>query len=185
MKWYWRNPDAAMAGMNELTFEEIGAYNLLIDLLYARDGIVPDDDVTVARMLGNRSVRAWRRLKNRLMALGKIRVENGLLDANGVRSTRLLAQVRSKSARSAAQVRWKNYEKSKENNEAAMLSRNASINISSKEEDSWAVNSGDNSEPGDQGKAGDEEFGAVHSKPKTGLECTSELAALVRAKAWR
>jgi uncharacterized protein YdaU (DUF1376 family) len=154
MKFYMRNPDAAIAGMNELTFEQIGFYNLLIDLLYARDGVVPDDGAAVAHMLGNRDLRAYRRLKAELIQAGKIRVDNsGMLDANGVRSVRLLAEVRSKSARSAAQVRWSNYQKAKENNDPLMLSRNASISTSIKEEDSSRGENGDKSETEKQEKA--------------------------------
>ena len=178
MKFYMRNPDAAIAGMNELTFEQIGFYNLLIDLLYARDGVVPDNDAAVAHMLGNRDLRAYRRLKAELIQAGKIRVDNsGMLDANGVRSVRLLAEVRSKSARSAAQVRWSNYQKAKENNDPLMLSRNASISTSIKEEDSSRGENGDKSEA-------EQPEQAEQAKPpsKPGLAITDELRTNIQRK---
>jgi uncharacterized protein YdaU (DUF1376 family) len=83
MKWYKRDPDAALAGMAELTFEERGAYNSLIDLLYSRDGDVPDDDAFCARVFHCRP-QVWRRLKLALMAMGKVRDLNGKLTANRV-----------------------------------------------------------------------------------------------------
>src|SRR5215469_15857876 len=111
MKFYRRDPHLALEGMAELTLEQIGAYNLIIDLLYARDGIVFDDDAKIAHML-HRDVRTWRRLKHELMAAGKMRVTlDGRLTANGVDRTRLQAEVRSTSAKHQANVRWENYRK--------------------------------------------------------------------------
>jgi uncharacterized protein YdaU (DUF1376 family) len=71
MQWYKRDCDAALVGMAELTLEECGAYNRLLDLLYSRNGNVPDDDVMVATMM-RVDVRTWRRLKARLIAHGKV-----------------------------------------------------------------------------------------------------------------
>ena len=62
MKWYKRDPNAALAGMAGLTLEECGAYNLVIDAYYARDGHLPDDDYLVSRIL-HCDPRCWRRLK--------------------------------------------------------------------------------------------------------------------------
>ena len=36
LKWYKRDPDAALSGMFELTLEERGAYNTILDLIYSR-----------------------------------------------------------------------------------------------------------------------------------------------------
>ena len=51
MKFYYHRPDAAIAGMAELSLEQRGAYYSILDVLYSRDGIVPDDDRLVARMI--------------------------------------------------------------------------------------------------------------------------------------
>ena len=84
MKWYKRDPDAALAGMAELSFEECGAYNRLLDLLYSRDSNVPDDDAFCA-MVFHCNPRTWRALKARLMVKGKIRITpEGRLTANRV-----------------------------------------------------------------------------------------------------
>ena len=51
MKWYKRDPDAFFAATRTLTLEERGAYNDLLDLLYARDGEIPDKDHFMSRNL--------------------------------------------------------------------------------------------------------------------------------------
>ena len=38
VKWYKRDPNAALTGMASLTLEERGAYNTILDLIYAHDG---------------------------------------------------------------------------------------------------------------------------------------------------
>src|SRR5215472_4362552 len=120
MKFYTRFPTNALEGMSELTLEQVGAYNLLIDLLYARDGIVRDDDATVARLL-HRDPRQWRRLKDELIAMGKVRVSNeGLLTANGVEAGLLRAEVRSEVARRSVTQRWDRFRLAKKNNDPSI-----------------------------------------------------------------
>jgi len=86
MKWYKRDPDAAMCGMLGLTMEERGAYNTILDLLYSRDGDVPNDDVFLARAQQCRP-QMWRRVRDSLIAKGKIRItDDGKLDANRVQT---------------------------------------------------------------------------------------------------
>ena len=83
MKWYKRDPDAALAGMVELTLEERGAYNTVIDLLYSRDGNLPADDCFFARACNCRP-HTWRRLRDNLLAKGKLHMIDGKLTANRV-----------------------------------------------------------------------------------------------------
>jgi uncharacterized protein YdaU (DUF1376 family) len=78
IKWYKRDPDAALSGMMGLSLEERGAYNTVLDLIYTRDGNLPDDERFVAGWLGV-DVRVWRRIKNRLIDLGKLYVAEGML----------------------------------------------------------------------------------------------------------
>lgn len=78
MKWYKRDPKAALGGMMVLTLEERGAYNTIIDLIYDEDGQLPDDERTLCRWLGC-DVRVWRRIRARLIALNKISIEDGLI----------------------------------------------------------------------------------------------------------
>lgn len=78
IKWYKRDPDAALNGMMELNLEERGAYNTVLDLIYTRDGNLADDDRFIAGWL-RVDVRVWKRIKNRLIDLGKLRAEEGML----------------------------------------------------------------------------------------------------------
>jgi uncharacterized protein YdaU (DUF1376 family) len=78
LKWYKRDPVAALEGMVELSFEERGAYNTILDLMYAREGDLADDAITIAR-LSHSDVRIWKRLRKKLIAKGKLFVHNGKL----------------------------------------------------------------------------------------------------------
>jgi len=167
MKFYRHDPDAFLAGTAELNFEQRGAYISLIDLLYSRDGIVPNDDGIVARMLQT-DPRIWRRLKTELMAAAKVRITNdGRLTANRVDQERLHAEVRSTSARHSVNVRWENYRNAKTINGEAIQARNTPITKIDKKESSCPVNSGDNSD---------------NSEP--GSQTTASLKAAMRAKGW-
>lgn len=64
--WYKRDPEAALDGMRELTLEERGAYNTVLDLIYMRKNRLPDDERFIAGWLGV-DVRVWRRLRARLV----------------------------------------------------------------------------------------------------------------------
>jgi uncharacterized protein YdaU (DUF1376 family) len=76
LRWYKRDPVAALEGMSNLTLEERGAYNTVLDLIYARDGKVDDDDRFIAGWL-RCDVRVWRRIKSKLLELKKIYVVDG------------------------------------------------------------------------------------------------------------
>jgi uncharacterized protein YdaU (DUF1376 family) len=93
MKWYKRDPDAALSGMAELTFEECGAYNRLLDLLYSRDGKVADDDNFCARIF-HCNPRTWRKLKQALISKRKVRSLEGRLTANRVEFELNAARIR-------------------------------------------------------------------------------------------
>lgn len=124
MKFYKRDPDRALAGMAELNFKQRGAYNSLIDLLYSRDGNVPDDDTRVARMLSCHW-REWATLKKQLMALGKVWTEEGKLRARRVQDTlKEAASFSQKQSRNASQ-RWHKPEKVNKNNDPRMPRGNA------------------------------------------------------------
>jgi len=95
MKWYKHDPDAFLCGTAELTLEEVGAYSLVLDLIYSRDGNVPDDEKFICRNL-RCDPRTWRRLRARLIEVGKIQSSGGLL-----------VNLRAKSEISSAQDRIK------------------------------------------------------------------------------
>lgn len=120
MRWYKRDPDAALNGMAELSLAERGAYNSIIDLLYARDGNVPDDDVMVARMI-RCHWREWRTIKASLIAKGKVHITaDGKLTANRVAETIKEASEHSHKQGKTAARRWQDRKNTSENNKAAM-----------------------------------------------------------------
>ena len=76
IRWYKRDPNAALEGMAVLTLEERGAYNTILDLIYSHDGKVDDDDRFIAGWL-RVDVRVWRRIRGRLLDLGKLYLHAG------------------------------------------------------------------------------------------------------------
>jgi uncharacterized protein YdaU (DUF1376 family) len=189
MKFYPRDPDAFFAGVSGMTFEQIGIYTLIIDLLYSRDGLVPDDDAAMIATL-HADPRVWRRVKAELIALGKIRTTtDGMLDANGVANRRLLAEVRSTSARHAVNVRWTNYRKAKEINTAAIQGRNTSKSKSIYSSTNVEAQCADNAAKGWPEAASDNRNTVPKPKPETATPPrpstgTAELKATLRAKGW-
>jgi len=111
--------------MNELTLKQRGAYNSILDLLYSRDGDVPDDDVRVARMICC-NWREWKAVKAELIALGKIWLEGGKIRAKRVKETLREASDFSQEQRKKASERWQKSEKPNENNGPVMPQENAS-----------------------------------------------------------
>jgi uncharacterized protein YdaU (DUF1376 family) len=195
MKFYKRDPDAALAGMNELTLEERGAYNTLLDWLYSRDNLVPDNDATIARVLGCQK-RRWLRIKASLIAKCKIRIEAGMLNANRVTETIKTANELSFNQKTRASKRWFDFKKANGNNEGLMQ---AGIAINRQKDNSKSekrararARAVDNSqgvaEPGASEEAEDRPFGEVESfgsaEPSKPI-ASGLLEAVVRAKGWR
>jgi uncharacterized protein YdaU (DUF1376 family) len=180
MKFYPRDPDAFFGGTAGMTLEQIGAYTLIIDRLYALDGVMPDDDAEMAHAL-HLDPRLWHRIKNELMAKGKIRVTtDGMLEANGVRSRLLVANMRSTSAKHAADVRWRNYRKTKENNDPLMRPGNASKSISIYSE----ISSEPEKAKSPKAAEVDNEFDRIFSatpKRSQQIPVSSQLAAKIKA----
>lgn len=78
MIWYKRFVENALVGMKALTLEERGAYNTVLDLIYLHGGTLNDDNKFITGWLGV-DVRIWKRIKVRLLALGKLRLDGGKL----------------------------------------------------------------------------------------------------------
>jgi uncharacterized protein YdaU (DUF1376 family) len=96
LKWYKRDPHRAVVGMTGLTLEEVGAYNLLLDWMYIRDGKLNDDNKTICGYLHTKPQR-WRRLRSSLIAKKKIYVLGGFL--HNERADRELTAVAKKARR--------------------------------------------------------------------------------------
>lgn len=105
LRWYKRDPDAALGGMMALTLEERGAYGTVLDLIYSHADQLPDDDRFIAGWC-NCDVRVWRRLKERLVSLGKLTLEGGCI--RNIRATSGVDEALSRveQASDAADVRW-------------------------------------------------------------------------------
>jgi uncharacterized protein YdaU (DUF1376 family) len=139
VNWYKRDPDRALNGMAELSLVERGAYNSLLDLLYSRNGNVPDDDVLVARMI-RCHWREWKAVKKRLIAKGKIWVTaDGLMGAKRVQDCLTEAASFSQEQSKRAAKGWQKRKKFNVINHpsmplAAMPPRNASTTTTTEEE---------------------------------------------------
>lgn len=103
IKWYKRDPEAALRGMHTLSLELRGAYNTILDLIYSRDGQLPDDDRFIAGFLGV-DVRVWKRLKTALIDAGKLYVEAGMLRNETADVVVATALARVVSAQNAGKV---------------------------------------------------------------------------------
>ena len=73
LPYYKRYPRDFLEGTIGLSFEEKGAYAIVLDLIYMRDGGLPDDGRYIAGQLGC-SVRMWSKIKTALIEKGKISV---------------------------------------------------------------------------------------------------------------
>jgi uncharacterized protein YdaU (DUF1376 family) len=78
IKWYKRDPNAALTGMMVLTLEERGAYNTILDLIYTHGGRVLNDDRFLSGWM-RCDLRVWRRIKSRLLDLNKLYVDGEFL----------------------------------------------------------------------------------------------------------
>lgn len=78
LTWHKREHAAALEETAKMTLEESGAYFKIIDLIYSHDGRLADESGFICRWL-NCDARVWKRLKARLIQLGKLFVRDGEL----------------------------------------------------------------------------------------------------------
>lgn len=77
--WYPRYPQDFLMGTMGMSLELRGAYSILLDMMYDRQGPIPDEARYIAGML-NISVRKWTSIRADLIETGKIFVdENGFI----------------------------------------------------------------------------------------------------------
>lgn len=107
IRWYKRDPDAALQGMADLSLEERGAYNTILDLIYSREGNLKDDDYSIAGHL-RCDVRVWRRLRRRLIDLEKLYLHGGCLRNERADEEIHRALSRIASAAEAGRQSWAN-----------------------------------------------------------------------------
>ena len=75
-RWYKRDPRDFLEGVQGMGPDLIGAYAVILDILYARHGEMPRDDRHLAGVLGC-SIRKARSLTEQLLAIKKIEIEGG------------------------------------------------------------------------------------------------------------
>lgn len=123
IKWYKRDPGAALNGMMELTLEERGAYNTVLDLIYSRDGNLPNDDRFISGWL-RVDVRVWKRIKCNLIEREKLYVQDGQIrnaraDVEVLEALSRVGSARDAGLASARSKAAKSNDKSNENNNKA------------------------------------------------------------------
>jgi uncharacterized protein YdaU (DUF1376 family) len=103
---YKRYPSDFIAGTIGMTLEEKGAYSLVLDLIYDRQGPIPDDAKHIAGILGC-SVRKWGALRDELIKRGKLIELEGTLDNK--RAASEIADARQRSEKFAENGRKGGY----------------------------------------------------------------------------
>lgn len=78
LEWYKRDPIKFLDGVQGMGPELIGAYAVIVDLLYARAGKTPRDDRHLSGVLGC-SMRKAKSLTDKLIETGKITVHDGFI----------------------------------------------------------------------------------------------------------
>lgn len=111
MRWYARDGDAFIAGTIGLTLEEVGAYTLILDAIYSRNNHLPDDPDLICKLL-RCDPRVWRRIRERLLTLGKLEIVEGNVTnrraSRGVGRALATADLMSKLGKRSAEKRKKN-----------------------------------------------------------------------------
>lgn len=120
--WYKRYGSDFITGTIGMTLEEKGAYSILLDLIYDRQGPVPDEPRTIAGICGC-SVRKWNTIRARLIDLGKIYAHDGMISNKRadkeVKKGAKERRERSESGVKGAQKREKNKVDNNQNNNLA------------------------------------------------------------------
>lgn len=94
-----------ISGTKEMTLETEGAYMRFLVNLYERGKPFPDDDRVMARVM-RLSVRVWRRIRDGLMAVGKIIRKNGCLTNSRFEKERWERADEMRKKALAANTRW-------------------------------------------------------------------------------
>lgn len=129
MPFYKRYPSDRLMGTRDLTLEERGAYDDLLDMMYDRGQPIPDEPRWIAGFLGV-SVRKWNALRESLLAAGKI-IRRGERLSN----PRFERELALEEAQLTAQVEWgrmggrKRAERDREARRIATLAREPEFEI--------------------------------------------------------
>lgn len=100
MPFYKRYPSDRLMGTRDLTLEERGAYDDLLDMMYDRGRPIPDEPRWIAGFLGV-SVRKWTTIRASLLAAGKLIARGDCLS-----NPRFERELALEEAALTAQVEW-------------------------------------------------------------------------------
>jgi uncharacterized protein YdaU (DUF1376 family) len=121
-RWYKRCGADFIHGTMMLTLEEKGAYSLCLDLIYDRGGPIPDDARWLSGVCGV-SVRKWNAIRGRLIELGKLSANDGLISnfraAFELVSAEKTARERAESGARGGRTRAENATSTNKNNDIA------------------------------------------------------------------
>jgi uncharacterized protein YdaU (DUF1376 family) len=121
-RWYKRCGGDFIHATMMLTLEEKGAYSLCLDLIYDRGSPIPDDARWLSGVCGV-SRRKWGVIRDRLISLGKLTSENGLLSNSRadfeMLSANLSSRERAESGAKGGRKRAENEADARENNSLA------------------------------------------------------------------
>jgi uncharacterized protein YdaU (DUF1376 family) len=78
LPYYKAYPRDFIEGTIGMSFELKGAYRLVLDLIYMQNGRLPDDARYISGQLGC-TVRAWNGYRAKLIELGKLKAEDGII----------------------------------------------------------------------------------------------------------
>jgi hypothetical protein len=102
LDWYKRDPIEFLDGVQGMGPELIGAYAVIVDLLYARAGATPRDDRHLSGVMGC-SMRKATALTDKLIEAGKITVHDGFITNSRAsrqsKSRRQLSETRAEAGR--------------------------------------------------------------------------------------
>lgn len=117
---YLRHPDNFFAATRALTLEQRGAYSDILDLYISRDGLLPDNEIQMARCLSV-DPRIWRRVREELLACGKIELRDSFIVPRGGDTTLGKSLAASEAGSKAAATRWANHKKNNKKQDATAM----------------------------------------------------------------
>lgn len=139
--WYKHDAQDFLIGVQGMGPDMIGAYIVILDLIYARGGELHRDDRHLAGVLGC-SVRLATSLTNRLLEAEKIALENGVITnlraKNELRQQRELSERRSRAQRE----RRENEAASNEINDIATQAYNLEASLEEKRREDKEISTG-------------------------------------------
>jgi uncharacterized protein YdaU (DUF1376 family) len=109
--WWWIDRWQKSTAFKDMTLEEQGAYRNLLDELWLRDGVLPNDERILARVCGDAT--AWPRVRAAVMAHFEP-VMGGWshpTQLTVMKQARYLRGVRAEAGKAGAEARWHAHDK--------------------------------------------------------------------------